>query len=151
MADNDTLIHLFERIQFFLQRLETYIGMPFTSDLTELLGKIMAQMLHILALSTKAMTESRTSKLILALRTFLAECGTENFSKKLLGRTDVDDALLRLDTLTKEEGLMAAAKNLEIAYRVEVKLVVIQRLTQIIEQAMDVVKERTQWFCPSCM
>jgi len=119
MGDNETLIHLFERIQFFLQRLTTYIKMPLTNDLTELLGKIMAQILHIPALSTKAMTESRTSKLSLNLCTSLAEYGSETFSKKLLGRTDVDDALLRLDKLTKEES---------------------------IDQAVKALKERTHWF-----
>jgi hypothetical protein len=29
-----------------------------------------------------------------------------------VGRTDVEDALLRLDSLTKEESLMAVARNL---------------------------------------
>ena len=55
-------MHLFERIQFFLQRLERYTGIPLTEDLTELLGKIMAQLLSILALSTKAMTDRRISE-----------------------------------------------------------------------------------------
>lgn len=35
-----------------------------------------------------------------------------------MGRTNVEDALLRLDSLTKEEGLMAAARNLEVTHRV---------------------------------
>jgi hypothetical protein len=36
-----------------------------------------------------------------------------------MGRTDVEDALLRLDSLTKEESLMAVAKNLEVTYHVD--------------------------------
>jgi len=150
MADNETLIHLFERIQFFLQRLTIYIKMPLTNDLTELLGKTMAQTLHILAHSTKAMTESRTSELPLNLRTALAEYGPERFSKKLLGRTDVDDALLRLDTLTKEESLMAVAKNLEIGCRLESGVLVIERVTHSIDQAVKALKERKQWLPPLC-
>jgi hypothetical protein len=55
-------MHLFERIQFFLQRLDIYIGTPLTNELTELLGKILAQLLSIIALSTKSMTEYRISK-----------------------------------------------------------------------------------------
>ena len=35
-----------------------------------------------------------------------------------MGRTNVEDALLRLDSLTKEEGLMTAARNLEVTHRV---------------------------------
>ena len=61
---HDTLVHLFERIHFFVQRLKTYTGIPLTNELTELLGKVMAQILSILALSTKAMTGRRISELI---------------------------------------------------------------------------------------
>jgi len=64
VADNDTLTHLFERIHFFLQRLNKYIRMPLADEWTELLGKIMAQILSILALSTKQMTERRISELV---------------------------------------------------------------------------------------
>jgi hypothetical protein len=62
-ASYDTLINLFERIHLFLQRLNRYVEMPLTSDFTELLGKIMAQLLSILALSTKAMSDRRISAL----------------------------------------------------------------------------------------
>ena len=64
MASHDTLIHRFERINFFLQRLKGYTGIPLTNDSTELLGKIMAQLLSILALSTKAVTNGRISELV---------------------------------------------------------------------------------------
>jgi hypothetical protein len=64
VASHDTLIHLFERINFFLQRLKGYTGIPLTNDSTELLGKIMAQLLSILALSTKAVTNGRISELV---------------------------------------------------------------------------------------
>jgi len=59
------LIDLFERINFFLQRLTNYAGIPLTEALTELLGKIMAQLLSLLALSTKMMTDKRISELSL--------------------------------------------------------------------------------------
>ncbi|KAH9985854.1 hypothetical protein BJV77DRAFT_93040 [Russula vinacea] len=62
VASHDTLIQLFERINFFLQRLKRYTGIPLTNESRELLGKIMAQLLLILALSTKAMTERRISE-----------------------------------------------------------------------------------------
>ena len=64
VASHDTVIHLFERINFFLQRLKSYTGIPLTSESTELLGKIMAQILSVLALSTKAMTSGRISELV---------------------------------------------------------------------------------------
>ncbi|KAH9966859.1 hypothetical protein BC827DRAFT_1153178 [Russula dissimulans] len=62
VASYDTLLSLFERIHLFLQRLNCYNGIPVTTAMLELLGKIMAQVLSILALSTKVMRERRISK-----------------------------------------------------------------------------------------
>ena len=64
MGSHDILVHLFERIHFFIQRLKTYTRIPLTNELTELLGKVMAQLLSILALSTKAMSDGRISESI---------------------------------------------------------------------------------------
>ena len=64
VASHDKLIHLFERINFFLQRLNVYTEVPLTNDLTELLGKIMVQLLSILAISTKEMTDRKMSESI---------------------------------------------------------------------------------------
>ena len=119
MASHDTLIQLFDRINFFLQRLKSYTGIPLTNESRELLGKIMAQLLLILALSTKAMTERRISELIRSRCLFLADYGLEKILKKLMGRTDVEDALLQLDMLTKEESLMMLVRNLEVTHHVD--------------------------------
>jgi len=113
-----TLIDLFERIHFFLQRLKVYIEVPLTEGLTELLGKIMAQLLAILALSTKIMTEKKMSELICCFFYPLVDRGSAKFLKRLMGRTNVEDALLRLDRLTQEECLMTAARTLELTHRV---------------------------------
>jgi hypothetical protein len=129
VANYKTITHLFERIQLFLQRLNSYTGIPLTQDFTELLGKIMAQILSILALSTKTMTERRTSESVYDLCSFLADYGSEKFLKRLIGRTDVEDALLRLDSLTKDESLMAVAKNLEITHRVDQNVMVVKERT----------------------
>jgi hypothetical protein len=61
-ASYEMLVSLFERILFFLQRLNHYTAVPLTSEMTLLLGKIMAQVLSVLALSTKAMKERRISE-----------------------------------------------------------------------------------------
>ena len=66
-ASYDALIHLFERIHFFVQRLKSYTGMPLANESMELLGKIMAQLVLILGLSTKAMTDKRISELTRSL------------------------------------------------------------------------------------
>ena len=36
-----------------------------------------------------------------------------------MGKNEVEDAVLRLDMLTKEESLMVLVRNLEIAHRVD--------------------------------
>ncbi|KAI0280250.1 hypothetical protein BC826DRAFT_1112292 [Russula brevipes] len=102
-ASHDKLIELFERIHCFLHRLESYIRTLLSSEFVELLGKIMAQLLSILALSTKAMTERRIKKVL----------------KRLAGKTDVEDAVSRLDVLTKDENLAVVAKSLELLYKAQ--------------------------------
>lgn len=72
MASHDTLIHPFERIHF-LQHLRSYTGISLTDETAKLLGKIMALLISILALPTKAMTERRLSVLIYFLLHFLAD------------------------------------------------------------------------------
>ena len=58
------LVNLFERVQFFLQRLKIYNEIPLTTEMMELFGKIMAQVLLILALSTREMSQRRISELL---------------------------------------------------------------------------------------
>ena len=46
----------------------------------------------------------------------MANRGSEKILKKLVGRTDVEDALSWLDMLTKEENLMMVARNPEVTH-----------------------------------
>ena len=133
VASHDTLIHLFERINFFLQRLKTYTEIPFANELTELLGKIMAQLLSVLALSTKAMTDRKISESIRSLCFLLADRGPEKILKKLVGRKDIEDALLQLDMLTNEESLMVVVRNLKITHHVDDNVKATKVLTEDID------------------
>ena len=49
----------------------------------------------------------------------LTEPFLEKYLKKLIGRTDIEDALKRLDRLTQEEARMAAAQVLNVANTVD--------------------------------
>ena len=42
--------------------------------------------------------------------------------KKILGKTDIEDALKRLDTLTTEEARLASAETLKVTNRVDDKV-----------------------------
>src|SRR5712691_11166556 len=126
MASYDMLVYLFECINFFLKRLKSYTTVRPTQDMMELLAKIMAQVLSVLALSTKVMKQKRISVSILFIHPLLADYDTEQIMKRLAGRTDVEDALQRLDALTNEEALMAAARNLEVVDHVDDSEIVTQ-------------------------
>jgi hypothetical protein len=62
IASYETLTCLFERIHLFLERLNCYTGIPLSTAMTGLLGRILAQVLSILAFSTKEMNERRISE-----------------------------------------------------------------------------------------
>jgi hypothetical protein len=144
---HNTIMHLFERIHLFLQRLNRYTEMPLTDDLTELLGKIMAQLLSILALSTKAVMDRRISELNHSLYlSSLADHGTEKLLKKLAGRSEIEDAMLQLDTLTKEESLVIVARTLEVTYRVDGNVEATKSLMEHIDDHVKATKDGTQRF-----
>jgi hypothetical protein len=49
----------------------------------------------------------------------LIEGCSEKFAKRLIGRTEIDDGLKRLDKLTQEEVRMATAQNLKVTHTVD--------------------------------
>ena len=136
IASYEALINLFERVQFSLQRLHRYTTIPLTPDMTLLLGKIMAQVLSVLALSTKEMKDMRISESTHSIFSSMADYETERLVKRIAGRTDVEDALQRLDLLTKEESLMTAARNLEVTHRVDVNVMATQEATHRVEEVI---------------
>ena len=79
VASYGALIPLFERINFFFQRLNTYTKIPLTEELTELLGKTFTQLLSILAISTKEISDGRMSGSIYSLRLSLLIISQKRF------------------------------------------------------------------------
>jgi hypothetical protein len=144
IASYETLINLFERTQFFLQRLNHYITASLTPEMTELLAKILAQVLFVLALSTKEMKERRISALIYSKYSFLADRSAEKFMKRLIEKTEVEDGLQQLEMLTKEENLMTAARALGIASDICHDAKVIKDDTQDIKDDTRDIKEDTR-------
>ena len=62
-ASQDALIDLFERIENFFKRLETYTSVPPTEAMTDIIVKIMIEVLNIFAIATKEMRQGRASAL----------------------------------------------------------------------------------------
>ena len=46
----------------------------------------------------------------------MAECATEKFAKKLLGESEIEAVLKRLDRLTQEEARMTVAQTLGVVH-----------------------------------
>jgi len=74
----------------------------------------------------------------LKLRTYTNLC-LERFLKKLVGQKDIEDALKRLDRLTQEEALMAAAQILSLTHTVDNKVTGVGNKLKDVDDKMDVV------------
>ena len=75
---------------------------------------------------------------------FRSDCKIAQFSKRLLGQTIVEDALLRLDLLTKEENLMAVARILEVANHVDEIINMAPKTTQPVHDTVNNLKAETR-------
>ena len=60
-ASQDALVDLFERIENFFKRLESYTTVPPTDVMTDIIVKIMIEVLNIFAIATKEMRQGRAS------------------------------------------------------------------------------------------
>ncbi|KAH9055813.1 hypothetical protein EDB83DRAFT_1088809 [Lactarius deliciosus] len=105
-ASHEVLIDIFERIENFFKRLEAYTEVPQTAAMTNVIVKIMVEVLSIFAIATKEIKQGFAKK----------------FVKKLVGRRDIEDALQKLDRLTQEEARMATAEVLRLTHSVDDKV-----------------------------
>jgi hypothetical protein len=58
----DTLVDIFECIENFFQRLETYTKVPMTIDMMDIMVKIIVEVLCILGIATKEIKQGQTSE-----------------------------------------------------------------------------------------
>ena len=71
--------------------------------MTNVMGKVMAEVLCMLAIATKEMKQRRTSAFLSCAELPPLMLRVETFLKKLIGRKDIEDALQRLDKLEQGE------------------------------------------------
>jgi hypothetical protein len=75
--------------------------------------------------------------------TMVAEgCCSEKYMKKLIGRTEIEDALKRLDKLTQEEARMAAAQNLKMTHTVDKRVEEVADTVAVIDYRVAGVDDR---------
>ncbi|KAH9962804.1 NACHT domain-containing protein [Lactifluus volemus] len=116
-ASQGALVDLFDRIETFFQRLEIYIKVRVTEAMKNLIAKIMAEILGILAIATKEIRQGWGKR----------------YLKKLTGKTDIEDALTRLEKLSNDEALTATVQVLEAADSMDGKMEQVVDVTQQIE------------------
>ena len=113
----DTLVDLLESIEHFLSRLDIYTKIPPTIAMTEIVIKILVELLSALALVTKQIKEGKASKSVFGeVLYYLTQCDAEKLVKKFLGEKDVEAITQRLDRLTQDEARVTAAQTLEVVY-----------------------------------
>jgi len=122
-ASRDLIAGLFERIESVFRRLEIYIEIPRTAEMTDAIVKVMVEVLNVLAIATREVNQHRASESILGDKpTISAHCSSEMFLKKLVGRKAIEDALQRLEEVTLEEARMAGAEALKAIHGVGTKV-----------------------------
>ena len=84
--------------------------------MTDIIIKIMAELLSVLALATKQIKQGRFSKCAVMSTLSLAQSSTEKFTKKLLGENEIEAVLQRLDRLTQDEARITVAQTLGVVH-----------------------------------
>ena len=132
---------IFERIESFFRRLETYTEVPTTEAMRDTIVKIMVEVLGIFAIVTKEIKQGRASEPTHDDLFLPADRKTEKYLKKLFGRADIEDALGRLDKLTQEEARMAIMEVLKVAHNVEDRVKTVGDNVEDVDGKIDVAIE----------
>ena len=132
----DSLVDMFECIENILIRLNIYTEISPTETLliqapamAEIMTKIMAELITVLALATEQMNQGRLSMFSLVNNCSVAYLVAEKYAKKLLGEREIESVLDRLDRLTVEESKMTAAQTYDVVCRLVNKMQVIMEGT----------------------
>ena len=84
-ASYDALVDIFECTKNFLNRLTIYTKVSPTPDMTEMVTKIMVELLSVLALATKQINQGRFSMSVLVYNHSSLTCNRE-VRKQIVGR-----------------------------------------------------------------
>jgi hypothetical protein len=86
--------------------------------LTEVIVKIMLELLSVLALASKQIKQGRFSKCAVAYICIspVTQYTSEKFTKKLLGESEIEAVLQRLDRLTQDEARISVAQTLGVVH-----------------------------------
>ena len=112
--------------------------------MTDIIIKIMVEVISILGIVTKEISQGRTSTLSFIDITPKVDRHTEKYLKKLAGRNDVEDAFRRLDKLTPEEALMAAAETMTMTRNIDDKVKVVDTKLEKVDERVQSIDLKTE-------
>ena len=141
-ASQDTLMDIFGKIEMFFRRLEVYADVSPTTEMVHTIILIVVEVLSILGIATKEIRRGRMREQFIMSMSPLTKRCSETFVKKLIGRTDMEDALKRLDKLTQEEARMAVAQNLKATHTVDERVRGVANTVVAIEDQVTGVDDR---------
>ena len=86
--------------------------------MTEMLVKILMELLSTLALATKEVRQGKPSESVFTVVLYITSrnVDTEKFVMKLFGEKDIEAVLQRLNRLTQDEAKLTAAQILEVVH-----------------------------------
>jgi peptidoglycan hydrolase CwlO-like protein len=131
-------------MEYFFKRLEKYIDVRPSAAMTDIIVKIMVEVLSILGIVTKEVKQGRTSTSFLVYLSPNTNLRAERFFKKLVGMKDVEAALQRLDKLTQEEARMAAAEVLEIARGIDDKVEGVDERVKNVDMKVESIDDKVR-------
>ena len=118
--------------------------------MARIVTKIMVEVLSVLALATKQIKQGRLSKLFnIIISALFVTSPLEKFAKKLLGESEIEDMLHRLDRLTRDEARMTGTETLQVVHGLvnNLKLVIGgTRLSGSLRQSESSHGRSNRWF-----
>ena len=90
LVSQNVIIDIFDRVENFFRRLETYTEMPTTEAIKDIVVKTMVEVLGIFAIVTKEMKQGRANELIHDDALRIADTNSEKYLNKLVRRRDIE-------------------------------------------------------------
>ena len=106
--------------------------------------QITVEILDILATATKEMEQSRGSKLELLFTWPETNPDSEKFLKRVVGWTDLEDGLKRLDKLIYEEIAMANAEQLNITCNIDNRVTEVDQVVRRVDENVLAVQSQVE-------
>ena len=112
--------------------------------MTDKMVQITVEVIDVLATVTKEMERSQGSESDLRLRFHNPDIVSEKVLRRVIGRTDLEDGMKKLDKLTNEEVAMASAQLLKVGHKIDNSMTEVNEGVKRVDENVLVVKSGIQ-------